>query len=68
MGYYEIIREFSEGMMAGMFQTESRDMSWSSHKDAGFKAGYSMRKLKNEKIDEHLDTHGLRPQSVIKLQ
>lgn len=67
VGYYEIINEFTEGLVAGISRSSGRELCWSNHKLAGYDAGYAMRKEKNAQIDKYLISIGQRPQSVIKL-
>jgi hypothetical protein len=50
---YEIGKEWSNGFSAAI-QPSAIDETASSHWMAGYTAGYEMRKIKNEKLNEYL--------------
>lgn len=69
MKRYDIMRQFLQGLIAGVGMTEAANSPGKSeHWHAGYLAGYEMRKEKNLRLDKYLISIGLEPQAIITIQ
>ena len=62
---YEIMRDFSDGLIAAL-RPAVIDETRSKHWQAGYNAGYGLRKEKNRLLDQYLVSIGEKPQAVIR--
>ncbi len=64
---YDIMHDFVDGLFAGL-GLSGIDDSKSEHWQAGYNAGYGLRKEKNRLLDEYLVSIGELPQAVVRVQ
>lgn len=69
MKRYDVMKQFSEGFIAGIGMTgNANDQTKSEHWHAGYLAGYRNRKVRNECLNEYLISTGREPQAVVRIQ